>query len=160
LELLQNDLKELSIDEIKERINLIDMSATRSYNLLIRLLERARAQSSVAIFNPEFFDFHKESMEQIDLLKEMAKNKNIILEHYIPQSTFIYGDKRMINAVVRNLVSNAIKFTGNKDVPGKISLSCKLSPNNIVVSIIDTGVGMEPEQKDALFHIDKIFSTK
>lgn len=160
LELLQNDLKELSIDEIKERINLIDMSATRSYNLLIRLLEWARAQSSVAVFNPEVFDFHKESMEQINLLQEMAKSKNIVLESTIPDSTIIYADKRMINSVVRNLVSNDIKFTGNQKITDKISIWCTLWSDNILFSIIDTGIWMEPEQKTALFKIDKIFSTK
>lgn len=160
LETLKIDLNELSMEEINERIDLIDKSATKSYNLLIRLLERARAQSSVAIFNPEYFDLYQESMEQTNLLKEMANNKNIVLENLIPNNTKIYADKRMINSVLRNLISNAIKFTSSKENTGKISIWCKLLADNILFSVTDTGIGMEPEQKEALFQIDKTFSTK
>lgn len=160
LELLQDNLKELSMEEIEERLNLIESSATRSYNLLVRLLERARAQSSVAIFNPEDFDLYQESMEQINLLEDIAKKKNILLENTIPQNTNVYADKRMINSIVRNLVSNAIKFTGNKEEPAKITIWCKQIEDNLLFSIVDTGIGMKPEQKEALFQIDKIFSTR
>lgn len=160
LELLKDNLKTLSMEEIKERIDLIDMSATRSYNLLVRLLEWARSQSSVALFNPELFDIYQESTEQIKLLEETAKNKNIVLENSIPISTKIYADKRMINSIFRNLISNAIKFTGNQENTGKITLSLESLPDNLLFSITDNGVGMEPEQKEDLFQIDKICSTK
>ncbi|HCY20726.1 TPA: hypothetical protein DIC40_02525 [Patescibacteria group bacterium] len=73
-------------------------------------MERARAQSSVK-FKPENFDFKTETLEQIKLLHEVAAIKNIFIKNNIPDDTVIYADKQMVATVIRNLVSNAIKFT-------------------------------------------------
>jgi len=108
LDILKSDFKELSMDEIEERFILIDQLATRSYNLLVRLLEWARAQSKTQ-FNPEMFDIYHEVMDQVKLLQEIANSKNITLENRII-NTIIKADKRMFNLIIRNLVSNAIKF--------------------------------------------------
>ncbi|AHB41025.1 PAS/PAC sensor signal transduction histidine kinase [candidate division SR1 bacterium RAAC1_SR1_1] len=159
LDILKNNLKEFTMEEIEENIGIINDSANKSYNLLISLLERARAQSSVK-FKPENFDFKTETLEQIKLLHEVAAIKNIFIKNNIPDDTVIYADKQMVATVIRNLVSNAIKFTGGSGRGGEIRVAFKNTENAFLVSIADNGIGMNLEQKENLFKIDKTESRK
>lgn len=158
LDMLKNNLREFSMEEIEENIWIINDSANKSYNLLISLLEWARAQSSIK-FTPENFDLKAETLEQIKLLHELAITKNITIKNIIPDDTVIYADKQMIDTVIRNLISNAIKFTWGGRL-WEIRIAFKNTENSLSVSIADNGIGMDLEQKENLFKIDKMSSTK
>lgn len=157
LDILEEQFKNLSPDEIEEDIGIVNSSAHKAYNLLESLLERARAQSS-SRFSPEYFSLYEESTNQISLLQGSALSKNITIINDISQDITLFADKKMIAAVLRNLVSNAIKFTWGKNNLGHILLSSQTQGNYIKISIVDNGVGMEEKQIQQLFKLDTVHS--
>jgi signal transduction histidine kinase len=86
------------------------------------------------------------------MYSESAKAKEIEVTLDIPEGLEVFGDLNMFQATIRNLVSNALKFTARG---GKVTVSAKLnSDKNIEISIEDTGVGMSQEMVKKLFRID------
>jgi signal transduction histidine kinase len=86
------------------------------------------------------------------MIQERAKKKGIEITTDIPDDTVVFADSNMLQAIIRNLVSNAIKYT-NKG--GRISLSVNATNDkNIGIAIQDTGIGMSNEMVDKLFRID------
>ena len=91
-------------------------------------------------------------------LHESANRKNIQIINTIPENEIIYADKNMITTVIRNLISNAIKFTSSGQ---QITLSIKKQSDDKFreISITDTGIGIPEEKINDLFYIDKNTST-
>jgi signal transduction histidine kinase len=86
-----------------------------------------------------------------------AEEKNIELIREVERDTYVYADNNMLNTIMRNLVSNALKFT---DQSGKIIISAKdFEDDRLLVSVTDTGIGMSDEAKDKIFRIDSKYST-
>lgn len=156
-EILTNEYDSLSDDEKKESIASIYDLSNNSYKLLDNLLQWARIQIGKAEFNPEMFNLLYELSPAILLSSQSAKNKNISIENNIERKTFIIADKNMLNTIMRNLISNAIKFCNRG---GKIIISSSESDEYIEISVKDNGVGMDTKQMDSLFSIDKNMSTK
>jgi signal transduction histidine kinase len=90
-------------------------------------------------------------------LSQTAKIKNIKIENLIDRKAFITADKNMLNTIVRNLISNSIKFC-NKG--GKIIISSNEMEDCTEISVEDNGVGMDKIHLENLFSIDKNSSTK
>ena len=90
-------------------------------------------------------------------MKQTARNKGIEFTYIIDNSFFVKADKNMLNTIVRNLVSNAIKFTNPK---GKIMLSTEIINGFIEISVADTGIGIEKRIIDNLFVVEKSTSKK
>jgi signal transduction histidine kinase len=86
------------------------------------------------------------------IIKSMAERKDIDFEAHTPSSAVITGDENMLVTVVRNLLTNAVKFTG---AGGKVSLQITECNSKYIVAVSDTGVGMSPEQLQNLFRIDR-----
>ncbi len=154
--LLADDYDDLQEIERREFLDLMKHSASNVYSLLENLLEWSRSQRGQIQFNPCEFNFKFLSVEIVKLLKPSAENKNITLINNIPVSFPIFADENMINTVVRNLISNAIKFT---HPDGTITLDGNDDSDNTIISISDTGVGMSTETIDMLFRIDSKVST-
>lgn len=132
-------------------------SSKNLYDLLLNLLEWSRSQSKSIKFSPRYIDLKEIFNSNISLLKDSASKKEITIDTSIKSHKSVWGDQNMVNTVVRNLVSNAIKFT---DKDGVITLSAKEAGEGMVkVSVSDTGVGMTEMQIDNLFRIDKNNST-
>jgi signal transduction histidine kinase len=91
------------------------------------------------------------------LLKQTSQNKEIGFSYLIDSSIYVSADKNMLSTIVRNLVSNSIKFT---KPGGKITVASKLVDDYVEISISDTGVGMRKEDLEKLFKLDKTISTK
>jgi signal transduction histidine kinase len=92
----------------------------------------------------------------ISLLSITAEKKHIRLRNVITKKTMVYADKNMINTVIRNLISNAVKFTTND---GEVSISTADKENMVEIRVTDTGVGMNKENLGKLFRIDMYHST-
>ncbi len=131
-------------------------SANRLRRLILNLLQWARSQTGRIEYNPENNDLKFEIDENISLLIESAEAKNLNLYSEIEENTFVYGDKNMIKTVIRNLISNAIKFTHNG---GEIKISSKNKNDFIEVAVIDTGIGISKENITKLFRIDAQYTT-
>ncbi|MFZ6011723.1 MAG: tetratricopeptide repeat-containing sensor histidine kinase [Bacteroidota bacterium] len=116
---------------------------------LDNLLQWAKSQMEGFQTNPQKIDMHALANQTINFLMKNAKDKNIELCNHIDLSVRILADKDQLDIVVRNLISNAIKFT---PCEGKITLHCKPTPDNVaVIAIADTGIGMDSEIMDKVF---------
>lgn len=155
--LLINHTESLSKEEIKMFASDFDKSLKNLFALLENLLEWSRSQTGNIEFVPEPFDLAAMLEENKELLKAQAQNKNISLVNESPERVLINAHKNSINTVVRNLISNAIKFTPEG---GKITLKTSRQNGEAVTSIADTGVGMGQNVIDKLFRIDSKHSTK
>ena len=104
-------------------------------------------------FIPETFNVKQKTNAGIGVLKESDRKKEIKINYSIPEDLTIYADSHMFETVIRNLVSNAIKFTP-KYV--EISVSAAATPNNIIeIKICDTGIGMNKELITRLFLLNE-----
>jgi two-component system sensor histidine kinase/response regulator len=121
--------------------------------LLENLLEWSQSQQGIIEPHPQKIDLHALAAENIDLLKDNAKKKNITVSSQIKPETFAFADNNMIRTVIRNLLSNAVKFTGPG---GKVEVSTAISAdgNSVDITISDNGVGISTEDIDTLFRID------
>lgn len=155
--LLINHFNSLSKEDIQTLAKDLDKSLKNLFALLENLLEWSRAQTGNIEFKPEAFDLNSLLKENVELLRGQAQNKSLTLEQTSNETIIVNADRNSINTVVRNLVSNAIKFT---PPGGHITLTVKIDGSKIVTSVSDTGVGMSPEVISKLFRIDTKHSTK
>ena len=156
LDLIMEGLRETPLDETENRLKIVNQSAARVYNLLEDLLTWTRAQSGNSPFNPEELDLESICSDVINNLELTAKNKNISLEYLPTEKTLIFADKNSINTVIRNLVSNALKYT-NKG--GLIQIKAEIQKSDIRISVSDNGIGIDPERARKLFDFASIQST-
>jgi len=151
-EIMVVDLPNLSMNKIQEFAVNIRTSATNLYRLLNNLLEWAQIQKGTINFYPSTIKFLVLVDECLSLIKEFAKTKEIEIVLDIPAGLEIFADKNMLQTVISNFVSNAVKFTQKG---GKVNLSAKINDDNCIeISIKDTGIGMSQHMIDDLFRID------
>lgn len=143
--------------KIKEFINQIHIFSNNAYNLLEDLLQWARSQTGKMKVKPEKVNLLDLSVENMTIFKEMADKKGVNLESRINIDLYAYIDRNMITTVLRNLISNAIKFTRANDT---IILAAKVNNNFIEVSVSDTGIGIPYDNIDKIFKIDSNISTQ
>ncbi len=152
-----NDYKELNDEEKLSYIQSVRNTAQYSFELLSNLLEWANMQTGRLKFNPAKFDFSLAANKSYNLMKSTAAKKNISLALAVEDDINIYADENMINTVLRNLVTNAIKFTYEG---GNITVKAEKDGGKALVSIIDNGIGMTDKVKEKIFRIDVSSSTK
>jgi signal transduction histidine kinase len=132
-------------------------SANSEVELLNDLLSWARVQTGRMPFMPETFDAASVLQGEISLIRNMADSKGVAFDVGIPDGTLVNADSRMFSVIVRNLLTNAVKFTG-KD--GNVALAVeKTSADKCTVTVSDTGMGMTTDQLRNLFRIDNPSST-
>ncbi len=154
--LLIEDYKEMKDEERLELIKSIDNAGKQTYRLLENLLFWARSQTGRLDFVPTMMNLKKIIIDCYDLLIENAKYKsiNVILPEVKEFSA--WGDEDMIKTVVRNLISNAIKYTQKS---GTINISFSEKNNEKIVTITDTGMGISKDYLNRIFRIDVISTT-
>jgi PAS domain S-box-containing protein len=156
-DLLTNEFGSLTEEEKLEFVNGINNLSKGAYKLLENLLHWARLQTGKIIFNTDFFNLFEALKPTIFLMQDSAKKKDIQIDSSIDRKIFIIADLDMLQTIVRNLISNSIKFT---NPGGNIFISAEDLGNNIKISIEDTGIGMSKEKIQKLFKIEDSFSTK
>ncbi len=149
--LLKNEIENLTKNEIEEAVTLLDNSVNGVYNLLNGLLEWSRVQTGRIEFEPEVIELAEKCNCVTALMKTNASAKNISIINTIGADIRVLADKNMLNTILRNLVSNAIKFSrGN----GIIKYSAIVEETTTTVTVADSGIGMSEEDKEKLFRID------
>ena len=138
-------------DEVLDSLNNVHKSAQKLYNLILNLLEWSRLQTGRLEVDKSTINLNELCGEIISLYKEMSDSKKIILESKIPDNLIIYADKYMIETVLRNLVSNAIKFTRTN---GQVCISAETKNEFAIISVKDSGIGISKEDMKKLFRID------
>lgn len=154
--LLAIQVQENNYEGIEEYARVIQDSSLRAMELLENLMEWSRSQTGRMEFNPEFVEIVALINEVSKLLNDTAQQKSISISMELPQKIIVSADKAMITTVLRNLISNAVKFT---NPGGKIVISAVQKPDELLVTICDNGVGMKNEVVEKLFHIDTNLST-
>jgi len=134
----------------------IHSSAKSSFVLLENLLTWAKAQTGQMEFKPESVNLLPIIKEIIELSNSSASIKNIIINLDAVNEIKVYADQNLLKTILRNLISNAIKFT---NPGGIIRISVDEKPNELLVSVSDTGVGISKANCEKLFKIDQTWST-
>lgn len=155
-ELLIEQIREKDYERIEEIANIILQSSNRAMDLLTNLMEWAQSQSGRMVFNPEYLELDSLINELIISLNDTARLKSIIIERALPFSAPVHADRTMISNVLRNLISNAIKFTRPG---GRITISIVKNQSESIVSISDNGVGIPEERIGKLFNLNESYST-
>jgi PAS domain S-box-containing protein len=157
-QIIAEEIQTMGIEEIKEITLSMKTSATNIYSLLENLLEWSRLRRGVMDFIPEKINLKKKIEECIAVLSESARKKVIEILISIPEVIDVLADSHMFDTVIRNLISNAIKFT---PVGGKVTLTAAyIEDHTIEIKISDSGIGMTPELKDKLFLLNEKTSRK
>ncbi len=138
----------------KHLIGIIDQSANNIYKLLDNLLQWSRSQTGSLKFEPEEFEINELIMNNIILAQSQMEEKQITAKTNMPPGVRVYADRNMINTVLRNLISNAVKYTE----AGEIMIQLEKNEKYVTVSVKDTGVGMKEEIANSLFIIGGVKS--
>ena len=157
LDLLVNNLHSYDINEIERQITIVNESALRAYLLMEDILLWAMSQSGKLPFQPAEFDFKISCDKVVEMLKPNADNKGITINNVEAENIIVYADTNMLNTVLRNIISNAIKFTG---VGGIIKIDAEKNNSEVTISVSDNGTGISPEALSNLFDISKMHSSK
>ncbi len=155
-EYMVRELDNLPKDELKLIAKSIEKSASLTYGLLENLLQWARIQTGRIDFNPEEINMKKILYKTAELYKANAESKNISVNINVDDNLIVYADLNMIETVLRNFISNSIKFTENG---GNINFSAKDNKGYVQFSIADSGVGISQETIDRLFKVGHNVST-
>jgi two-component system sensor histidine kinase/response regulator len=155
-ELMLDNLQDYSYDKLKEFIGILHDTSKQSYNLLENLLEWSRSQTGRMQMDATSLDIHDMIVENINLLANLAGKKKIILHNDSQPGSHVMADSNMMHTVIRNLISNAIKYTHEG---GSIVIDSVLKQDNYEISIADNGIGIKPENIAKLFRIDVNYST-
>jgi signal transduction histidine kinase len=151
--IIDEDMATMELDRIKEITLSMKTSASNIYSLLENLLEWSRMMRGGVDFIPEKFNLKNKIKICTDLLSESAIKKRIELAVSIQDEIEVYADNHMFDTIIRNLVSNAIKFT---PIGGKVSVQAEFKNESYVeVKISDSGIGMTPGLKSKLFQLNE-----
>jgi len=152
-QIITDEIQTLNTEEIREITGSMKSSATNIYSLLENLLEWSRLRRGGVDFVPVKINLNTTIDDCLSVFYESARKKQIELKQSVAGHLEVYADKHMFDAILRNLISNAIKFT----VPGgKVTVDAFLNSENFLeVRIIDSGIGMTPELKNKLFQMNE-----
>lgn len=151
-QIMAEELPSLTMAEVQKIAVSLKKSAMKLFNLLENLLEWSQIQKGTLPFNPAAIQLSQTVNEDIAIFSESAKTKEIEIALNIPEGIEIFADLNMFQTIIRNMVSNALKFTHNG---GKVSVSAKESGYKVIeISIQDSGIGISEEMIQDLFRID------
>ncbi|MGC1389879.1 MAG: ATP-binding protein [Bacteroidales bacterium] len=154
-ELLFDNINRMSVENIRDLALILNDSAKSGFAILQNLLDWSRSQTGMLKFNPEETNLKIIIDENIDNIKLQVKNKGIKLKSKLTDDLLIFADKNMINTILRNLLSNAVKYTFKN---GTIHVSVSRAPEEIIITVRDTGTGISKEKVDTLFKIENSIS--
>ena len=141
-----------SHEESIQMVKMIRDSSQNAFNLLENLLEWSKAQTGRIEFNPENFLLDILVGDVVKLLENYAIKKNISINFSISKDFIVFADQNMVHTILRNLITNAIKFT---EEYGKIFIVAQQLPGEIRITVSDTGIGIAENIKDRLFLISE-----
>lgn len=156
-EMLMKEVRNLDNDSIEKYTDIIHKTALQAYGLLENLLEWSKTQQNGLSFEPRKLLLRNVVSDEMAGLKLNADQKDISLVNDTDEEILLTADEKMLRAVVRNLISNALKFTPKG---GLICVDAHLEQDNIKISVTDSGVGMNSDTLEKLFKIESSFSTR
>ncbi len=156
-DILANDYDELSDEEIREMLQVLHNATENISDLLENLLNWSRSQRGAIEFYPSDIDLNLIFMNIQSLMEAQVAKKKIDLNVDTDNEIKVYADNNMLNTILRNLMSNAIKYTPEG---GKIQLRATETNDFVEIAVKDSGVGIEKDDIDKLFKADVNFTTR
>lgn len=155
-EVIGNEKERITDPKISRLFEMITETTDEAFALLENLLQWSRNVTDKSKIARRNFDL-SHSIKQVTLLFEnIAQAKNITLTSHIPTETIVYADEDMIKTVLRNLISNAIKFT----YPGgKVNLTAGQGETHTTISVKDNGQGIKKENQERILQDDAHFTS-
>jgi len=155
-ELLVQEIGTLEKDDVKQFSQNIFTSANRVYNLLENLLQWSRIQTGKIIFEPTELNLKTVVSENTMFFKYNADIKGVKIESKIDENIKVYADRIMLDTTIKNLISNAIKFTKSG---GSVEVTSSDENRVTNICVADTGIGIPKENMPKIFAIDNFAST-
>jgi len=149
--LLENFHK-YNAQRIEEQLTIINTISHQTFNLLEDLLLWSKSQAGKLPFEPEKIDFHEMCSQAIGGFSHQAKAKQIVVNNLVPHAIFLMADANMLKTILRNLISNAIKFTNEN---GQINIFAEINHSSALLTISDNGIGIEKENMDKLWDLSQ-----
>ncbi len=157
-QIMADEISSLSMFQIQDYAESMKSSASNIYRLLENLLQWAQIQQGLVPFEPVLFPLLPVLNESLALARESAKNKDIDIVIDISGDLMVFADSNILQTVIRNLASNAVKFTPKG---GKIWVNASNIDNlRVEIAIKDTGIGMNQKIRDRLFRLDTQINRK
>ena len=155
-ELMVNSMKNHENETSEELLAMIGSQAKETMNLLETLFEWAKSQTGQINYKPEILNLQKIIEQVVEIHNPAALLKGINFDIVQSDEIFVFADPNMLQAVLRNLITNAIKFTNQG---GLISITAEILPDSAKITVADNGVGMDIKTQKSLFHIDTTLTT-
>ncbi|MCB1190541.1 MAG: hybrid sensor histidine kinase/response regulator [Leptospiraceae bacterium] len=149
---LQDSLSTWDKELISKITKDLNDTSQNTYSFVENLLEWSRIQLGLIDCTPLKVYLHDIMLNNLKMNRKIIDQKKFIIENNIDPSAYVYADRYMVNIVIKNLLSNAFKFTNRN---GKIEINAKQKEESLTISIIDTGIGIIQENLSKLFMIDK-----
>jgi PAS domain S-box-containing protein len=149
-DLIKNNVRDYDISKIEDFIHHINISAKSTSNLLEDLLMWAGSQSGRLSFRPQILNFTVVCQDIISDMRLIAETKNIMINFPVTERIEVFADIDMLKTVLRNLMSNAIKFTNNG---GHVDVFARELNSGLIISVADNGIGIPQQVLDKLFDI-------
>lgn len=134
--------------EAKKRLEKIDENVDKLMSMINTLLDIARIESGKMDLNIAPAEIIKLIKEVTEFLLPQIENKKLTLTLELPNTAVVYMDRHLIERVLINLINNAIKFTPEN---GRLTVKCAREKDFSVISVADTGCGMEKEDQEKIF---------
>jgi two-component system, sensor histidine kinase and response regulator len=156
-EVLAHDIQHFTKDQIQQKLRTLHTASENVYELLTDLLTWSRLQRGVLEYQPTALPLFELVEHTLHILAAEAERKSIRLRSAIPRDVEVYGDYNMVNTIIRNLLSNALKFT---PTDGTITVVSRYAGGNVEIAVRDTGIGMPADLLEKIFRIDQKTSRK
>jgi PAS domain S-box-containing protein len=147
-EILSGYIDQLDLQKIENLAKIINEASKRGYVILQNLLDWSRSQTGMLKLCPEKINIRRLIEDHIN---EVPVNKQILISSLVEQDVFVVTDKNVLDAILRNLIDNAVKFTHRN---GKIYIDATLKDSMHIISVKDTGVGIPADRIETLFRPD------
>lgn len=149
--------KELISDpQVAKLFQMINETTEEAFNLLENLLRWSRNQHDKPRIYPATFNITATIQQVVSLFTTIASAKEISLNNHSKDEIFVYADEDMIKTVLRNLISNAVKFSFPQ---GRIDISIDQTPHLVKISVKDNGQGIKKESQSKLLKAHKDITT-
>lgn len=145
-----------TLDNTDEIVRIMDKTAKATYHLLENLLIWSRSQRHEIGYHPNQNMLSSHINDTIHLFEGIAMNKGITITDFTNPEQSAWFDENLLRTILRNLISNAIKFT---EANGQIKIHSLIHSNKLEVIVADTGIGMNAETLEKLFKVNLHFTT-
>lgn len=150
--LQKESIRKNDTDQSLQYSGVIEQSTRRIFELLQNLLLWSKSQSGRIVYTPAYVPIAELVMNTVNQLSSVARNRDIHFDLDFNERESVYLDYNMISTVLRNLISNAIKFSSTGD---RIAVRVKRTEKGHLFEVVDNGVGVEPQLQPYLFDLER-----